>query len=187
MQPHRLSPRMAIITGLAVTAAAVVWFAMAAAEPPLAIWMVCPGAAFTAMLLLGSDSVIERMRTWVRKRPLRIAFVPSALWTIYLVYAAGMRIVTPFAMLVMAVYLLLPFVVFSKWHRAEPLVILWIWLPLEFGIIRKILVAHTIGPDLHYALAQLIAIDAGIAAFVIWNRTPNVGYRFEYQRTFVVV
>jgi membrane protease YdiL (CAAX protease family) len=177
---------MAVITGLAVTAAAVVWFAMAAAEPRLAIWMVCPGAAFTAMLLLGSDSVIERMQIWVRKRPFRIACVPAALWTIYLIYAAGMRIVTPFAMLAMAVYLALPFAVFSKWRRAEPLIILWIWLPLEFGIIRKILVAHTTGPDLHYALAQLIAIDAGIVAFVIWNRTPNSGYRFEYQRTFVV-
>jgi membrane protease YdiL (CAAX protease family) len=71
------------------------------------------------------------------------------------------------------------------WRRVEPLIILWIWLPLEFGIIRKILITHTAGPDLHYALAQLLAIDAGILAFVIWNQTPNVGYRFEYQRAFV--
>jgi len=178
---------MAVIIGLAVTAASIVWFSMAAPEPRLAIWMVCPGTAFTAMLLLGSDSVIERMRTWILNRPLRIACVPAGLWTIYLIYATGMRIVTPFAMLAMAVYVVLPFAVFSKWRSAEPLMILWIWLPLEFGIVRQILVTHRAGPDLHYALAQLLAIDAGIVAFVIWNQTPNVGYRFEYQRTYVAV
>lgn len=147
--------------------------------------MVCPGAAFTAMLLLGSDSVIERLRTWFRRYPVGIVGVPVALWAIYLIYAAAMGILTPLAMLVMAVYLALPFAVLSNWNSAEPLVILWIWLPLEFGIIRQILITHQAGPDVHYALAQLLAIDAGIVAFVIWNQTPNVGYRFEYQRAFV--
>jgi membrane protease YdiL (CAAX protease family) len=177
---------MAVSSGVALTAAALVWYALTASEPRLAVWMVCPGAAFTAMLLLGSDSIIERMRIWVRKRPARIACVPAGLWAIYLIYASGMRIVTPFAMMAMAIYLVLPFAVLSKWHSAEPLMILWIWLPLEFGIIRKILTVHPTGPDLHYALAQLIAIDAGIVAFAIWNQTPNIGYRFEYQRAFIV-
>jgi membrane protease YdiL (CAAX protease family) len=29
----------------------------------------------------------------------------------------------------------------------------------------------------------LLAINAGIVAFIVWNRTPNVGYRFEFDRT----
>jgi membrane protease YdiL (CAAX protease family) len=147
--------------------------------------MVCPGAAFTVMLLLGSDSIIERLRNWFRRYPVRIVGVPVALWAIYLIYAAGMGILTPLAMLVIAVYLALPFAVLSNWSSAEPLIILWIWLPLEFGIIRQILITHRAGLDVHYALAQLLAIDAGIVAFVIWNQTPNVGYRFEYQRAFL--
>jgi membrane protease YdiL (CAAX protease family) len=147
--------------------------------------MVCPGAAFTVMLLLGSDSIIERLRNWFRRYPVRIVGVPVALWAIYLIYAAGMGILTPLAMLVIAVYLALPFAVLSNWSSAEPLIILWIWLPLEFGIIRQILTTHRAGLDVHYALAQLLAIDAGIVAFVIWNQTPNVGYRFEYQRAFL--
>jgi membrane protease YdiL (CAAX protease family) len=65
------------------------------------------------------------------------------------------------------------------------LVILWIWLPLELGIVRQILVTHTRGPDLHYAFAQLLAIDAGIVAFIVWNGTPNTGYRFELDRSIV--
>jgi membrane protease YdiL (CAAX protease family) len=185
MQARRLSPVAAVLTGLAVTAAAVLWFAFSAAQPQLAVWLLCPGAAFTAMLLLGSDSIIERMRTWFRRYPASVVCVPVGLWAIYLIYSAGMGILTPFAMLVMASYLALPFAVLAKWHSAEPLIILWIWLPLELGIVRQILVTHRAGPDLHYALAQLLAIDAGIVAFVIWNQTPNVGYRFEYQRAFV--
>src|SRR5690349_13243663 len=99
MQPHRLSSAAAVIIGLATTAAAVVWSARTAAQPQLAILMVFPGAAFTAMLLLGSDSIIERLRTLFRKQPVRIVFVPAGLWAIYVIYAAGMGILTPLAML----------------------------------------------------------------------------------------
>jgi hypothetical protein len=41
------------------------------------------------------------------------------------------------------------------------------------------------GPDLHYAFAQLLAIDAGLVAFIVWNGTPNVGFRFEVDRTYI--
>jgi len=117
--------------------------------------------------------------------PSLIATVPAALWLLYLVYAVGTGIATPAAMGTMAIYLSVPFIVFGMWNAAEPLVILWIWLPLEFGIVRQILITHTPGGDLHYAFAQMLAIDAGIVAFVIWNRTPNVGYRFEWNRKFL--
>src|SRR5215831_3068035 len=108
MQSHRLSTETAIFTGLLVTSTAQL-FALTAAEPWLAVWMLCPGAAFTIMLLLGSDSRIEQMQTWFRKHPARIVCVPAGLWAIYVIYAAGMGILTSYAMLVMAVYLVLPF------------------------------------------------------------------------------
>jgi membrane protease YdiL (CAAX protease family) len=137
------------------------------------------------MLFLGSDRVLERAKEYVSKHPLCIAAVPIALWALYVVYAAGMGIATAKGLVIMAVYLSVPFLVFALWSKAEPLVILWIWLPLELGIVRRILITHTPGQDLHYAFAQLLAIDAGIVAFIVWNGTPNVGYRFEWDRIFL--
>jgi uncharacterized protein len=176
---YRLSWMAALVAGLGVTAAAVIWFGTTRLPLQHALLMICPGLAFTGMLLLGSDRVLERARESVSKEPIRIAVVPAALWSLYLIYAAGMGIATAKGLAIMAVYLSVPFLVFALSSKSEPLVILWIWLPLELGIVRQILITHTPGSDLHYAFAQLLAIDAGIAAFIVWNRTPHVGYRFE--------
>jgi hypothetical protein len=62
----------------------------------------------------------------------------------------------------------------------EPLVVLWIWLPLELGILRRILITAP-GADLHYAFAQLLAIDIGLIVFAVWDRIPYLGYRFEWD------
>jgi membrane protease YdiL (CAAX protease family) len=174
---------MALIMGLTVTAAAVIWFGAAGRPLPQALLFVCPGLAFTGMLLLGSDHVLEWGQKSVSAEPGRIALVPVFLWGLYTVFAAGMGIATPAALATMAVYLTIPFLAFAVSPKAEPLVILWIWLPLELGIVRRILITQAPGPDLHYAFAQLLAVDAGIVAFIVWNRTPNVGYRFEFDRT----
>ena len=177
MKKLRLSAGTALAGGAAITAAAVEWFGSAL--------MICPGIAFTAMLLLGSDRILERARESIKSQPVRIIAVPIALWSLYLIYAAGMEIATAEGLAIMALYLSVPFLVFGLWPKAEPLVILWIWLPLELGIVRQILVTHTRGPDLHYAFAQLLAIDAGIVAFIVWNGIPNTGYLFELDRSIV--
>jgi membrane protease YdiL (CAAX protease family) len=131
--------------------------------------------------MLGSDAVLERAQRWIGTRRGRIVAVPAALWALYLVYSWGMGIASATAATTMAVYLNMPFAVLGLWPAAEPLVILWIWLPLEFGIIRELLIVRAPGGDLHYAFAQLLAIDAGIIAFLVWNRTPGAGYRFEWD------
>jgi CAAX protease family protein len=174
-----------MVASLVLTGAAVTWFAAAGQPLSQALLLIFPGFAFAGMLLLGSDFVQERAQESVKRNPMVIAAVPAALWLLYLAYAAGMGIATPTAMLTMAVYLSIPFFVFAVSSQAEPLVILWLWLPLELGIVRQILISRTPGADLHYAFAQLLAIDAGIVAFVIWNRTPGVGYRFEWDRALV--
>jgi membrane protease YdiL (CAAX protease family) len=177
MQRYRLSAGTALAAGTAITAGAVWWFSSAL--------MICPGFAFTGMLLLGSDRILERAKESVKPQPLRIAAVPFALCILYFVYAAGLGIASARGLAIMALYLSVPFLVFAVWSRAEPFVILWIWLPLELGIVRQILITHTPGSDLHYAFAQLLAIDAGIVAFIVWNGTPNTGYRFELDRAIV--
>ena len=184
---YRLSAKAAVVVGFLLTAAAVVWFASAGRSIAQALLMICPGLAFTGMLILGSDFVQERAQESVKRTPVLIAAVPAALWILYFVYAAGASIATPAAMITMAVYLAVPFLVFAVSSQSEPFVILWLWLPLELGIVRQILITRTPGADLHYAFAQLLAINAGIVAFVIWNRTPDVGYRFEWDRAFIRV
>src|SRR3954466_11215176 len=114
MTLYRLSPRAAFITGLAVTVAAMAWFAYAGAEAKRVILMLCPGAAFTAMLLAGSDSILERVGLWVQRQPVRIVLVPAGLWAVYLIYAAGMGIATLFGAMEMAIYLAVPFAVFAR-------------------------------------------------------------------------
>jgi membrane protease YdiL (CAAX protease family) len=94
--------------------------------------------------------------------------------------------------IVMAVYLAVPFLAFAPFrNRAvrlwiEPAIILWVWLPLELGIVRSVLITRQ-GADLHYAFAQLLAIDGGIVAFAVWNRTPDIGFRFQWDRTITIV
>jgi len=183
MSVRRLTPLPAVLIGCVVTAAASLWFKQAL--------NVSPGLAFIVMLLLGSGDVLERFGKWIDLRPIRVAAVPVGLWLLYAVYAAGMGVATARRLSVMAVYLVVPFLTFAPFrrraaaNRVEPFVILWLWLPLELGLIRGLLIT-TRGPDLHYAFAQLLAIDAGLVAFAVWNHTPQIGYRFEFDRNILV-
>jgi membrane protease YdiL (CAAX protease family) len=138
------------------------------------------------MLCLGSDRIQKRFQLWLHARPARVIIPPAALWLLYMFYAAGMQTITFQGAAAMALYLAVPFLALSLTPKLEPAVILWLWLPLELGILRTILITRRPGPDLHYVFAQLLAIDAGIIAFAVWNRTPKIGYRFEADRTIAV-
>jgi membrane protease YdiL (CAAX protease family) len=179
---YRLGAREATAFGIVATIVSGIWFWDTTHQMKAALFIVCPGLAFTAMLWIGSDNVLERLELWVHAQPARVMIVPTGLWLLYLIYAVGMEIADVGSGLTIAVYLALPFLALSFEPKLEPLVILWLWLPLEFGIIRNILITRTPGMDLHYVLAQLLAIDAGIIAFAVWNKTPAIGYRFEADR-----
>jgi membrane protease YdiL (CAAX protease family) len=137
------------------------------------------------MLWLGSNDVLEHLRLWIHDKPSRIAIVPAFLWLLYVVYATGMGIANGSSALAMALYISVPFLAFSVSWRLEPLVILWLWLPLEFGIIRDLLMTHQGGADAHYVFGELLAVDAGIVAFAVWNRTTAIGYRLEADQKIV--
>jgi membrane protease YdiL (CAAX protease family) len=149
---------------------------------PNGLVVLCPGVAFAIMLALGSDDVLERAKQWIARRPLRAGFVPAALWLLYFVYAAGMGIFDVRPGILMAAYLSLPFLIL--WPRflwLEPVAMLSLWLPLEFGVVRRILMKGP-GADPHCVFAQVLAVDAGVVAFAVWNRIPGIGYRFEWRR-----
>src|SRR5881296_2975165 len=158
MKRYRITTWEAIAFGILATTLAGLGFWQMAHQIRGTLLIVCPGFALTVLLWLGSDGTIEGLAEWVHARPARIAVAPAGLWLLY-----------------MAV----PFLAMSFTARAEPLVILWLWLPLELGVIRSVLIMSTTGLDLHYVLAQLLALDAGVIAFAVWNRTPAIGYRFE--------
>jgi membrane protease YdiL (CAAX protease family) len=188
MKKHRLSVPQAFAAGTLITAAAAIWFWRVTHDAGAAVFMVLPGIAFTAMLLLGSDQVLERLQSWIQTKPSRIALIPVGLWLLYVVYSIGMGIAGTQKALIMAIYISLPFLVLTPFRMTrrqlwlEPLVILWIWLPLEFGIVRRLLLTGR-GGDLHYALTQILALDTAIIAFAVWSRTPDIGYRFETNRS----
>jgi membrane protease YdiL (CAAX protease family) len=179
---YRLGLREATAFAIVATIAAGIWFWDTTHQLKAALLIVCPGLAFTAMLWIGSDHVLERLERWVHAQPARVMVFPTGLWLLYLTYAAGMGIADIRSGLTMAAYLALPFLALGFKPKLEPLVILWLWLPLELGIIRNILSARMPGMDVHYVLAQLLAIDAGIIAFAVWSKTPGIGYRFEADR-----
>src|ERR1041385_325800 len=182
---RRLSLRFAVILGMGITALAIIWISHTSHSLEHAFFNACPGIAFTVMLALGSGDVVERLSAWTGNSVLRIGLAPAALWSLYVVYAVGMNVADVRSVAVMAVYLGAPFLFLSPQPNRrrriwlEPIAILWIWLPLEFGIIRSLLIT-TGRPDLHYAFAQVLAVDAGIIAFAVWARIPGIGYRFEY-------
>jgi membrane protease YdiL (CAAX protease family) len=182
MNARRLSTLEAVIVGSLVTAAVflTLWFIQHRTHD--AMMVIYPGTAFTLMLLLGSGTVLERGRKAVSAHPYLIVLAPLGLWGLYYLYASGMGTATAERAGVMALYLTVPFVILrsgsSKW--TDPVAILWMWLPLELGLMRRVLIAGA-GADLHYAFAQLLAIDAGIIAFAIWHGTPDIGYRYEWS------
>src|SRR5215471_13257899 len=151
----RLSNSTAIAIGFSTTIAASVWFWHTSHAFASALFIVCPGIAFTGMLLMGSDDVVGHMQHWIDQKPLRVLAVPIGLWMLYLVYALGMDIAGIRQSSIMAVYLGIPFLVFASFRNApsrvwiEPAMILWIWFPLEFGLIRSALITRQ-GSDLHY-------------------------------------
>ncbi|HET9132386.1 MAG TPA: hypothetical protein VFO86_15630, partial [Terriglobia bacterium] len=177
-----MSSLAALIAGSLFTVAAGLWLWFAENRTNAAVMVIYPGIAFTLMLLLGSDNLLERARKAIERHPYFIVLAPLGLWGLDFLYATGSGIATPGRAGAMALYLTVPFVILrsaaGKW--VEPVAILWMWLPLESGMLRGILMASA-GNELQYGFAQLLAIDAGIIAFAIWHGTPNIGYRFEWN------
>src|SRR5438132_1017198 len=100
----RLQTRGAIAFGILTTVIAAIAFWRITRRLDTAIFIACPGIAFTVMLWLGSEGVLENLTVWVHRKPAGIALVPGFLWALYLVYAAGMGIADNRAAGAMALY-----------------------------------------------------------------------------------
>jgi membrane protease YdiL (CAAX protease family) len=156
-----------------------------------AIISICGGLLLAGLLILGSDECIGRLQKSLAHRPLRIIAIISALFGLYAVYAAGTGTMQLQSQAGMAAYLSVPFLLMigvrgrmqPTWQDAAT--ILWLWLPIELGIVRRILLSTTPDTDFHYGFAQGLAINTGIIAFAAWRGFPDIGYRFELNRKIV--
>jgi uncharacterized protein len=153
-----------------------------------AIISTCAGAVLAGLLLLGSDACIEKLQRRLMDTPSWIAGTVLALVTLYLVYAAGTGTAHVRSTLVIVLYLSMPFLLLAA-DRGSPraawldaATIIWLWLPIELGLLRRLLPSSNPGADFRYPFAQGLAIDAGIVAFAAWRRFPGIGYRFQVSR-----
>jgi uncharacterized protein len=193
MRAHALSTRLAVIFSCFATLAANV-FLVSRGFPVLNAFVIslCGGTLLAGMLVLGSDKQLESLQRTLTDYPLWILPIVIGLWGLYFIYSTATNKVGLLALVVMAVYISLPFLILttqrgnsrSTWPDA--VAILCIWLPIELGIIKRVIaasVASAATVNLHYVFAEGLAINMGIIAFGAWRRLRGIGYRFDFSRT----
>jgi uncharacterized protein len=187
-------PRIAVMLSCLAAAGGFVWLTMRGiATLDALVISLCGGAILAGILVLGIDYQLERLQQALITRPARLLAIVAVLWGLYVVYAVGTKTAQVESFFFMAVYLSVPFLVLLR-DRGRPqgtwldmVAILWIWLPIEFGLLRQVLLASTPNINFHYAFAQGLAINMGIIAFAAWRRFPGIGYRFQFDEQKCVI
>lgn len=157
-----------------------------------AIIAVCSIGVLACMLLLGTGDNLQRLQQDLIASPDRIYAIAGGLAGLYLAYALGTGTARASTMAVMTAYLAVPFLLLARRRDTaqatwtDMAAILWMWLPIEAGVIRALLVSSSNTGAFNYAFVQGLAIDMGLIAFAAWRRLPGIGYRFEFDRRAVV-
>jgi uncharacterized protein len=182
-------PRIPVMLSCLGAAAGFIWLTIRGiATPDALVISLCGAAILGGILLFGTDYQLERLQQALSAKPARIFVVIAGLAGLYVIYAIGTKTSQLGSLAFMAAYLSVPFLLLHRVRgRAEGTIldavtILWIWLPIEFGLLRRVLLASTPNINFHYAFAQGLAINMGIVAFAAWRRFPGIGYRLEFDR-----
>src|SRR5262245_26721990 len=186
MHSHILPPKVALILPCFATAAGTA-FLIGRGFPVLnaVVISVCGAAVLAGMLILGSDKCLEYLQHVLSANPLWILAIIISLCGVYSIYSIATNTNGLRPLVMMAVYLAMPFVLIANQRGVartswlDAIAILWIWLPLELGILRRLLMLSATRPDFHYVFAEGLAINVGIIAFGAWRRLRGIGYRFE--------
>jgi membrane protease YdiL (CAAX protease family) len=137
-------------------------------------------AAYLATI---KQSIRERLGDWLVRRPLSIWLLPASLLACYMVVAAatGQRALKPLA--VLAAYFAIPtLLVYLTGPKSDDgcsgrdlvinaCVVLWIWLPIEFGLVPTRWLHVTIGRGTPTGL------PLGIYAALVYSLTVLSGWR----------
>jgi membrane protease YdiL (CAAX protease family) len=184
-----LSTTEALIASAIALIACILWLASREVSIPSAfISSICAAMVLGSLLILGIREHLESLQQALKDQPAGIFVAIFSLWGLYALYMAGTGAVTIQPIIAMAVYLSLPFLLLkgsrglqrSTWLDAVN--ILWIWLPIEFGLMRRFVGTSGTHNDFQYAFAQGLAINMGLIAFAAWRRFPGIGYRFEFDK-----
>jgi len=184
-----LSTPSAIVIAAVAAVGGIAWLIHSGAALSNAIVVsLCGAVVLGGILALGSNSLLDRLQVALTSKPLRVLAIIATLTGLYFIYSIGTNNVELNAWLFMGIYLSVPFLLLSG-HRGKASATLWdalailsIWLPIELGIARRILMSAASRNDFHYAFAQGLAVTMGLIAFAAWRRFPGIGYRFEFDR-----
>ena len=148
--------------------------------------MVASGILLAGMLLPAAPRVRERILGWCRGGgALRsTALAPLAAFGIYTLTVSG-----DWQMgLAGAAYISAPTLLLLAAKRASAraglldyAAVLIVWLPVEFRWMYKL---FPYPPPLTHTLTILLAVNAGLAAFVFTREFPGIGYAVEWQLGF---
>jgi len=148
---------------------------------------VCSVIVLTCMVTLGLRDTMKRLQRELVQKPHGILIVIAGLVGLYAVYSMGARTADSRTIAIMTAYLGVPFVLLNA-VRGSPAAtwldaatILWIWLPIELGMIRALLTSAGTNSPFNYAFAQGLAVNMGLIAFAAWRRFPGIGYRFAFS------
>jgi membrane protease YdiL (CAAX protease family) len=140
------------------------------------------------MLVLGVRERLEALEQALLARTSRVCAIIIALWSLYLIYSIAAGTATVQSLITVAVYLSIPFLLLKTAGNAwfDVMTILWLWLPLELGLLHRLLMTTTSATDFDVPFAQALGIVVGIIVFAAWRRFPGIGYRFEFDQKILV-
>jgi membrane protease YdiL (CAAX protease family) len=156
--------------------------------PTAVVVSLCGGLILGGMLILGIRDCLEELQKWLIAKPGRVVAVIAALWGVYIISSVGTNTAEFRSFVVLAVYLSVPFLLLSSERGLahgtwlDAVTILWIWIPIESGILRRIILTSALNAEFQYGLTRGLAIIMGIIAFAAWRNLPGIGYQFEFDR-----
>jgi len=184
-----LSTTEALVASAIVAIGGIVWLVSRGISfPGVIVAPLCVATVLGALLILGIREHLEALQQALIDKPRRVFVTVFALWGLYAIYTTATEAATLNAAIVIAVYLSLPFLLLKgarglkRGTWLDGVSILWIWLPIEFGLLRRFAAASGANNGLQYAFAQGLAINMGLIAFAAWRRFPGIGYRLEFDR-----
>jgi uncharacterized protein len=185
----RLSSTETLIISAVGAAGGIAWLlSRGTAIPQALVISLCGGAVLGGILVLGIHASVSGLRHRLEVQPAHVLGIVAGLWGLYLLYSIGTATAAFAPLAFMALYLSIPFLLLmpargssgATWQDA--VTILWVWLPIEFGIVKRLIPVSTTNTDFTYSFVQALAMISGVIAFAAWRRLPGIGYRLEFDR-----
>jgi CAAX protease family protein len=153
---------------------------LAATSVSLFLWLL-------PYFLGGLTDFLDHVGRWLDRRPARLVAAAALLLVPYVIYAVSSGVFTWYAALKLAVFGLGPALLLTLSARRparltwpDALVILALWLPLDFRLFRDVWSWPEGGAA--YTMNVVLAVDLALLLFVSFRRLEDVGYRFQIGR-----